>query len=210
MGVMNYWFFKRPSDHEKNQAFYYFRMMEPDFYPYPVYDAVKEQATSPPIVGVGYHQEDHWALTYAGAWQAVEDDQAVLGRYRSADAVGDTLSFTFLGTDLSLVPVPDSDPVRLEMTVDGRSAELDFSGWTGGYGEEVPLVGGLAHGEHKVQLTLADPGNGPGRVAIDGLVVRHTPLSVVRRGLSLLILTVVSLLILRVTFRTSTHRGTPC
>ncbi|HUW94806.1 MAG TPA: hypothetical protein VMW58_03395, partial [Anaerolineae bacterium] len=29
MGVMNYWFFKRPSDHEKDQAFYYFRMMEP-------------------------------------------------------------------------------------------------------------------------------------------------------------------------------------
>jgi len=210
MGVMNYWFFKRPSDHEKNQAFYYFRMMEPDFYPYPVYDAMKDQATSPPILGLGYHQEDHWALTYAGSWQDVEDDHAVQGRYRATDSMGDNLSFTFLGTDLSLVPVPDSNPVRLEVTVDGRSAELDLSGWSARYGEELPLVGGLAHGQHEVRLMVADTAHGNGRVAIDGLIVRHTPLFIVRRGLSLLILTTLSLFILYVAFRNRIHRGAPC
>ena len=42
VGVVNFWFFKRPSEAEKDQPWYYFRMVEPDFTPLPVYDAVKE------------------------------------------------------------------------------------------------------------------------------------------------------------------------
>jgi hypothetical protein len=44
VGVISYWFFKRPADYEKNQSFYYFRMVEPDFTPLPVYDALKTYA----------------------------------------------------------------------------------------------------------------------------------------------------------------------
>jgi len=46
LGVNSYWFFKRPADWEKDQAWYYFRMVEPDFTPLPVYQAVAEYATS--------------------------------------------------------------------------------------------------------------------------------------------------------------------
>ncbi len=45
VGVIFYWFFKRPHDLEKTQAWYYFRMAEPDFTPLPVYEAVKAYAT---------------------------------------------------------------------------------------------------------------------------------------------------------------------
>jgi hypothetical protein len=210
MGVMNYWFFKRPSDHEKNQAFYYFRMMEPDFYAYPVYYALQEQATSPPILGLGYHQQDHWALTYQGSWEDVEDDQAVLGRYRISDRAGDSLSFTFSGTDLSLVPVCDANPVSLEVTIDGRSTRLDLRTCGARYGEEVPLVRGLAEGQHAVRLRVADTAGGTGRVAIDGLIVRRTPLFLVRRGLWLLVLTSSSVFILFVVWRHWMPRGSPC
>jgi hypothetical protein len=41
VGVIFYWFFKRPHDLEKDQAWYYFRMAEPDFTPLPVYDAMR-------------------------------------------------------------------------------------------------------------------------------------------------------------------------
>jgi hypothetical protein len=44
VGVMCYWFFKRPADNEKNQSFYYFRMVDPDFTPRPVYNAIKDYA----------------------------------------------------------------------------------------------------------------------------------------------------------------------
>jgi hypothetical protein len=39
MGVMSYWYFKRPDDSEKNQSWYYFRLVEPDFTPTPLYES---------------------------------------------------------------------------------------------------------------------------------------------------------------------------
>ncbi len=44
VGVGFTWFFKRASDAEQGQAFYYFRLVEPDFTPQPVYEAFKEYA----------------------------------------------------------------------------------------------------------------------------------------------------------------------
>ncbi|HUN21751.1 MAG TPA: hypothetical protein PK299_01305 [Anaerolineales bacterium] len=41
VGVICVWFFKRAADYEKDQPFYYFRMVEPDFTPLPLYDAMK-------------------------------------------------------------------------------------------------------------------------------------------------------------------------
>lgn len=41
IGVMSIWFFKRASDSERDQAWYYFRMLEPDFTPTPLYDTMK-------------------------------------------------------------------------------------------------------------------------------------------------------------------------
>jgi len=48
VGVNSYWFLKRPADWEIDQAWYYFRMLEPDFTPLPVYGAVAEYATGEP------------------------------------------------------------------------------------------------------------------------------------------------------------------
>jgi hypothetical protein len=41
VGVINYWFLKRPDDSEKNQSWYYFRLLENDFTPTPLYDSFK-------------------------------------------------------------------------------------------------------------------------------------------------------------------------
>jgi hypothetical protein len=41
VGVAATWFFKRASDAEKDQGFYYFRLVDPDFTSMPVYDAIK-------------------------------------------------------------------------------------------------------------------------------------------------------------------------
>ncbi len=43
VGVSNTWFLKRPADWEKDQSWYYFRLLEPDFKPLAVYDALVEQ-----------------------------------------------------------------------------------------------------------------------------------------------------------------------
>jgi len=209
MGVMNYWFFKRPSDHEKNQAFYYFRMMEPDFYPYPVYFALKEQATSPPILGLGYHQEDHWALSYSGDWEDVSDVQAVLGAYRVSHQPGDSLSFSFWGTDLNLVPAGNQWSGSLEVTVDGRRSTLDPSRISGRYGEALPLVTGLAEGEHPVRLAVAQSGDGATRVGIDALIVSHSPLFLIRRSLAVAVLAAMACLIILAAWRHRNPRSAP-
>lgn len=53
VGVVNYWFLKRATDAEKDQPFYYFRLMEPDFTPYPAYTALSAYANGPqPTPGV--------------------------------------------------------------------------------------------------------------------------------------------------------------
>ncbi|MBZ0289644.1 MAG: hypothetical protein K8I30_18625, partial [Anaerolineae bacterium] len=46
VGPVFYWFFKRPHDFERNQSWYYFRMVEPDFTPLPVYQSMKHYATT--------------------------------------------------------------------------------------------------------------------------------------------------------------------
>ena len=44
VGVACFWFFKRADDSERDQPSYYFRMVEPDFAPLPVYWAIKDYA----------------------------------------------------------------------------------------------------------------------------------------------------------------------
>jgi hypothetical protein len=186
MGVICYWFFKRADDREKDQPFYYFRLVEPDFTPHPVYWALKELATSQPVVGLGYKEEDHWALTYGGRWEIEFDESASLGAYR----VGfpeDTLAFTFRGTDLSLIVVKGERSGILEAGVDGQRKVYNLSSPQTGYQVEVPIVEGLADGEHQVEITVVSD-----QVAIDGLIVRRTPAYVIRRSLGLF--TVVALL----------------
>jgi hypothetical protein len=46
VGAKSVWFFKRPSDAEKNQSWYYFRMLEPDFTPTPLWESMKQYAAS--------------------------------------------------------------------------------------------------------------------------------------------------------------------
>lgn len=63
IGNISYWFFKRPADYEINQAFYYFRMAEPDFTPLPIYDSMKNFITTQtPVLYPGVHQAEDWRI----------------------------------------------------------------------------------------------------------------------------------------------------
>lgn len=62
VGVINYWFFKRAADWERDQSWYYFRLLEPDFTPLPAWDALAAYA--------GAHsapaQRSDWQHTWMG------------------------------------------------------------------------------------------------------------------------------------------------
>ncbi len=57
IGVIAWWYFKRADDSERGQSWYYFRLVEPDFTPTPVYEALKAYMTGqrPQVLGAGRH-----------------------------------------------------------------------------------------------------------------------------------------------------------
>ena len=173
MGVLNYWFFKRATDTETGQVFYYFRMVEPDFTPLPVYEAMQAYTHQPPQVYPGYHQEDHWALQWEGDWETVADDQAVLGGLRRSSGLGNVLRFTFVGTDLELVASKGPRMGTLRVSVDGEALrEVVLSSSTAEHGALIPLARRLPNGAHQVEITTS--GERAAEVDIDGVVVRVT------------------------------------
>ncbi len=164
VGAVNFWFFKRASDAEQNQSWYYFRMVEPDFTPLPVYDAIREYTAGlTPTLYRGTHQEDHWALAYGGNWETAHDDSALLGAYRRTSTPDSTLRFAFEGTALTLAPGPGTGDA--EIAVDGQPAHrilLD--------GQPVQLVRSWWPKRHQVTLTA-----GAGEVGLDALTVHAWP-----------------------------------
>ena len=163
LGVVNFWFFKRATDTEVNQPMYYFRMVEPDFTPLPVYYALKEYIHSDEarVIYPGVHQEEHWALTYTGPWETRADPTAELGRYCYADSSQAVLTFSFHGADLWLKAGPGTSGT-LSYTLDGQTAEpVSFVG-----GQPVRLVHLLFPGRHTVAIQAMS-----GPIAVDSLTV---------------------------------------
>jgi hypothetical protein len=99
VGPMFYWFFKRPHDFEANQSWYYFRMVEPDFAPLPVYDSMKQHITTQePVLYPGVHQVEHWAVTLPDSARLVERPGAQFDRaVQTVEA-----AFTTYGTEVWL------------------------------------------------------------------------------------------------------------
>jgi hypothetical protein len=171
MGVMNYWFYKRATDTEVGQAFYYFGLVEPDFTPWPAYYALHDYLNRPPVLHPGYHQESDWALSYAGDWGAHDDEAAVLGSYRRGSR-GARLHLTFWGNELSLVCFGEADPSSLAVTVDGRPARVSVTKVQGR--PALSLLRRPGPALHTVEISVLD-GDG---LAVDGLLVRgddHRP-----------------------------------
>ncbi len=167
MGVMAYWFFKRASDAEKDQAFYFFKMLNPDFKPMPVYEAMKNYANQPPVVYPGYFQEDHWAIKAEGQWPIVVDPKAVLGRYRSSARKYDDLSFTFVGSGLDVVFVRGLAGGVAKVTIDERAPiEVNLEAASDQFGIRTPIVRGLPKGRHHARIEVATA-----VVGVDGVVV---------------------------------------
>ncbi len=164
LGVVNAWFFKRATDAERDQAMYYFMLVEPDFSPMAVYEALKEAMAQPPTLYPGVHQEDHWALRYEGTWETREDSAAQLGTWRFTDFPESSVSFDFEGSDLWLKVGPEAGG-SLTYSLDGAPPiEAVFKP-----GEEILLAEGLSSERHTIELR---PASGP--LTIDSVTVRQT------------------------------------
>ncbi|MBN1138932.1 MAG: hypothetical protein JXM73_20270 [Anaerolineae bacterium] len=166
VGVVNFWFFKRATDQEKDQSWYYFRMVEPDFTPLPVYDALRAYTHSDEAQTLyfGVHQEDHWLLSYAGDWEARTDAAAGpggVGGYRMTGDPQASLSFAFEGAELWLRVGPGTAGT-LRYSIDGAAEQLASCG----PGEQIRLASKLSGGRHTIAIRPGD-----GLLSIDSLTV---------------------------------------
>ena len=172
VGVNMFWFFKRASDAEKDLAWYYFRMLEPDFTPLPVYESMKAYMHQTPVMYPGWFQEDHWAVTWDGSWSfnALTDPGYTFGVARMG-APGDTAHFTFSGTDLTLVVTRGPESGRLTVKVDDVAPRtFDLRADEVINQAKTNVARDLPDGLHTVELV-----NTSGLNLIDGFIVRRVP-----------------------------------
>ncbi len=168
MGAMMYWFFKRADNHEVNQPFYYFRMLNPDFTPMPVYAAMKDYIAQARFVGIGFHSTGDWAMDWRGAWETRADSQAYFGEYKIG-RLGDSVSFIFSGTDLDLVMKQNPYGGAVRVQVDNQPPrEIALWRTDPEAGGRVALARNLDDGEHRVTVTVT---RAP--VAINGFIVQR-------------------------------------
>ena len=115
VAVASVWFFKRASDRERDQSFYYFSLVQPDFTPLPAYTALKAYLNQPPRLDPGIHTADDWALRWEGPWEPA-------GTGRRWGSAGARVSGTFCEGSLRLSG-ESSFGGRIRVIGDGRPLE---------------------------------------------------------------------------------------
>jgi polysaccharide biosynthesis protein PslG len=161
VGVTTVWFFKKASDAEQQDPSYYFRLVDPDFTPMPVYHTLSAYFnTLEPTLYPGYHQESAWQVTYTGDWEEVADPRSILGSYRRTTTPGHELTLLWEGRSLWLYPGPGSGTLQVRDGT-GRTRDLTVSG------APIRLDRSLVPERRSVTLTLLT-----GEASIDAFRVR--------------------------------------
>lgn len=169
MGVMNYWFFKRAYDNERDQPFFYFRLFDPDFTPRPVYQALKDYTPTARWLGKGFHQESDWTLDYLGAWQGGSYGPGLTEQY-NIGIKNDILRFAFHGSSVELALAPNPYYGVIEARIDdGDFRDYDLRATDSSSNHRIVVAKNLLPGEHHAEVRVKQ-----GQMWLDGIVVEQT------------------------------------
>jgi len=210
-GVFMIWYFRHVGHIPSDQADYYFRMVDPDFTPRPLYLAIHDASLSQQPAGPGLYQETSPPVKTYGRWLTTIDSSASGGAFLRAEVEGASATFSFDGPGVDLLTVRSPNSGKLLVSLDGRTVpdlETDSQGLS--YVDlhspalqtraRVPLVRGAGPGEHTLRLTVADqspPGGGCVLDAFDVVTDEDRPFPLIPLGASLLGLVVVGGLLWR-------------
>jgi hypothetical protein len=218
LGVVNIWYFRQVGDVPITSAEYYFRMVDPEFTPRPVYNEVVRATSQQRLAQVGRYGPLSPVVASRGRWgtvRATTDAMAI-----RSERAGDTITIRFRGNQLILEGDRSPRGGRLAVTVDGSTDAvrnlpqdergrryLDFRG----SGEEpvtLTVVSGLdplgALREHEVVLATIPAADGTaGRVTIRAVDVAYTRSSTI----FVIVSGVAALLALGVTLRVAQTVG---
>ncbi|MDO8671272.1 MAG: hypothetical protein Q7O66_07555 [Dehalococcoidia bacterium] len=189
-GVINIWYFRQvgdisPVDHSE----YYFRVVDINFTPRPVYHVLQNISIGLKIAPPGTHQESSPAAELSGRWKIVQDPRLAGKAAITAESPGNSIAFTFFGTEVALLAKTDRFSGKLYVEVDGapspslswderNKTTVSMNTPDDHWQVKVPLVKGLPPAKHTLVLTLTEPGGttsqGQG-VTIDGFIVDAEP-----------------------------------
>ncbi|MGQ9851607.1 MAG: cellulase family glycosylhydrolase [Aggregatilineaceae bacterium] len=138
VGVIAWWYFKRADESERGQSWYYFRLVEPDFTPTPVYEALKAYMTGdrPQTLGAGRH-----GLTARGVITTGPDSNEIR-------------TFRVRGTAIYLCHDALPDARMMTLRVDGGAAQT--LALAAGAARCIPLSERLGAGVHTLALSAED------------------------------------------------------
>ncbi|HVA26007.1 MAG TPA: O-antigen ligase family protein [Chloroflexota bacterium] len=181
LGVMNLWLFQDPTPAATDPT-QFFGLVDQQFQPRPVYDAIRTLTHAPPAAASGQHSAANAAASYAGAW-------AVTASGRTSPVSGATATLRFSGSAVSLrtargpgmgiayLAVDGSPTYATELPKDsaGRAA-LDLYAPSASPAV-VSVASGLPAGPHELTLTVSglhDPSSTGPAVEVDGFATGLT------------------------------------
>ena len=167
-GVFNVWYFRQTGQqYSPYDAAYYFRMVDVDFTPRRVYDAVQDATRSLFVASSGHFEETNPAVAPDPGWHGAIEDNASGRAFLESEVPDASLTFTFNGHALDLIARQGPLAGRLLVTLDGRNVAglptdergrsyLDLSAPATAWQVRFPIARGLALGQHVVRLTVSD------------------------------------------------------
>ncbi|HSJ53036.1 MAG TPA: hypothetical protein VLC52_04745, partial [Anaerolineae bacterium] len=170
-GVFNVWYFRQTGQqYSPDDAAFYFRMVDVDFTPRRLYDAVSDATASLFVAPPGHFEETNPAVAPDPDWQGTIAGEASGGELLQSDVPGASLTFAFQGHSVDLIARRGPDNGHLLVTLDGHNVAglpvdeqgrsyLDLDAPTVEWQSRLPLAAGLSAGQHVLRLTVADDGS---------------------------------------------------
>ncbi|HLG73351.1 MAG TPA: hypothetical protein VK009_23270 [Chloroflexota bacterium] len=194
VGVINLWYFRQDgTTYSPSDSAYYFRMVNPDFSPTPLYVEIQRETASLKIASPGEYEVTDPALQpsddgkISANWQLRLDPRARGGTYLASKRPNATMIITFRGSSIRLKTITGPDSGIAYVTIDGSStapnkltrtsegkAYVDLYSSQRQYGQAQLIADGLSYDKHILQLTVSGTKNQASQdlyVYVDGFVV---------------------------------------
>lgn len=175
-GVVSIWYFRQVGDITLNNPEYYFRMVDVDFTPRPVYLAVSNAANSEQTAGPGRYEETNPGLEFEGGWLPKFDSRASAGQEMVQSAPDATATIRFFGDAIDLVVQKGPGIGGLVVRLDGGNVGglaqdpsgksfVNLAGASDQWQSVIQIARNLNRGNHTLSLTPT------GKVALDGFII---------------------------------------
>ena len=167
-GVFNIWYFRQTGQqYTLDDAAYYFRMVDVDFTPRRVYDAVQDATSTLFVATGGRFEETNPAIVADSGWRGIIAPNASGHGLFESDQQAATLTFTFHGHSVDLIARQGPEEGRLLVTLDGRRvgglptdeqgrSYLDLYAPSVTWQARMPIASGLVPAQHIVRVTVSD------------------------------------------------------